>query len=97
MSLSTQSVVIKKPDGVQRRTLWYEWRARSGRRYEQRGVLCLYQRILKAISVISGRVALAIDLRPSSPEIAAACAAAIRYAGLKVDYCGAIPTPALAA
>ena len=52
---------------------------------------------LKAISVVSGRVALAIDLRPSSPEIAAACAAAIRYAGLSVDYCGAIPTPALAA
>ena len=26
---------------------------------------------LKAISVVSGRVALAIDLRPSSPEIAA--------------------------
>ena len=51
---------------------------------------------LQAISVTSGRVALAIDLRPSSPGIAAACAAAIRHAGLEVDYCGAIPTPALA-
>ena len=51
---------------------------------------------LKAISVSSGRVALAIDRRPSSPEIAAACAAAIQYAGLDVDFCGAIPTPALA-
>lgn len=51
---------------------------------------------LKATSVVSGSVALAIDLRPSSPEIASACAAAIRFAGLDVDYCGAIPTPALA-
>ena len=51
---------------------------------------------LQAISATSGSVALAIDLRPSSSGIAAACAAAIRYAGLKVDYCGAIPTPALA-
>ena len=30
---------------------------------------------LKAISVSAGRVALAMDLRPSSPQIAAACAA----------------------
>ncbi len=51
---------------------------------------------LQAISATSGRVALATDLRPSSPEIAAACAAAIQHAGLTVDYCGAIPTPALA-
>lgn len=51
---------------------------------------------LKAISADSGRVALAMDLRPSSPEIAAACAAAIEHAGLTVDFCGAIPTPALA-
>lgn len=42
------------------------------------------------------RVALAIDLRPSSPAIAEACAAAIVAAGMVVDYCGAIPTPALA-
>ena len=51
---------------------------------------------LQAISAKSGRVALAIDLRPSSPEIASACAAAIEHAGLTVDYCGAITTPALA-
>lgn len=51
---------------------------------------------LKAISATDGRVALATDLRPSSPAIAAACAAAIEQAGLGVDYCGAIPTPALA-
>ncbi len=42
------------------------------------------------------RVVLGTDLRPSSPAIAAACAAAIRQAGLEVDYCGALPTPALA-
>lgn len=42
------------------------------------------------------RVALGMDLRPSSPRIAGACAAAIRHAGLEPDFCGAIPTPALA-
>src|SRR5664280_2527858 len=51
---------------------------------------------LKAISAVSGRVALAMDLRPSSSKIAASCAAAIQHAGLSVDFCGAIPTPALA-
>ena len=51
---------------------------------------------LKAISATAGSVALAMDLRPSSPEIAAACAAAIEHAGLGVDFYGAIPTPALA-
>lgn len=51
---------------------------------------------LKAISAISGRVALAMDLRPSSPKIAAACAAAIEHSGFSVDFCGAISTPALA-
>lgn len=42
------------------------------------------------------QVALGMDLRPSSPAIAAACAQAIRAAGLQVDFCGALPTPALA-
>lgn len=42
------------------------------------------------------RVALGIDLRPSSPRIASACAQAIRKYGCTVDYCGALPTPALA-
>jgi len=52
---------------------------------------------LKVINAKAGSsVALAIDLRPSSPSIAAACAAAIECAGFKVDYCGDIPTPALA-
>lgn len=51
---------------------------------------------LKVVGVKSGRVALAIDLRPSSPTIATACVLAVQQAGLEVDYCGAIPTPALA-
>ncbi len=42
------------------------------------------------------RVALGMDLRPSSPRIAKACAAALHHAGIIVDYCGALPTPALA-
>lgn len=42
------------------------------------------------------RIALGIDLRPSSPRIASACASAIRAQGIEVDYCGALPTPALA-
>jgi phosphomannomutase len=52
---------------------------------------------LQVIAAPAGsRVVLGIDLRPSSPDIAAACAAAIRHAGLEVDYCGPLPTPALA-
>lgn len=42
------------------------------------------------------RIALAIDNRPSSPEIASWCAAAVRQQGLQLDYYGVIPTPALA-
>lgn len=42
------------------------------------------------------RVALGMDLRPSSPGIATACAQAIQAAGRQVDFCGALPTPALA-
>jgi len=42
------------------------------------------------------QVAIAVDLRPSSPRIAAACAAMLEQLGLKVVFCGAIPTPALA-
>lgn len=44
----------------------------------------------------NSRVALGMDLRPSSPDIAGICAAAIRYAGFEVDFCGILPTPALA-
>ncbi|ASJ98664.1 phosphomannomutase [Shewanella marisflavi] len=42
------------------------------------------------------RLAIAIDNRPSSPDIAAACIAAAKAIGLEVDYYGVIPTPALA-
>lgn len=51
---------------------------------------------LQAVPAKAGRVALAIDLRPSSPTIASACVAAIQAFGLEADFCGAIPTPALA-
>lgn len=42
------------------------------------------------------RIALDMDLRPNSPGIAEACAQAIQAAGMQVDFCGALPTPALA-
>lgn len=42
-------------------------------------------------------VAIAGDLRPSSPRIMAACAAAIRHRGGQVDNCGFVPSPAVAA
>lgn len=42
------------------------------------------------------RIAIGIDLRPSSPRIAAACAAILQDQGVQIDYCGALPTPALA-
>ncbi|PHM66212.1 phosphomannomutase [Xenorhabdus stockiae] len=42
------------------------------------------------------QVALAIDNRPSSPDIAVACATALRQAGIEPIYYGVIPTPALA-
>lgn len=45
----------------------------------------------KATTIVLGH-----DLRPSSPEIAAACAAAIQSLGMEVIYGGALPTPALA-
>ena len=52
---------------------------------------------LQVVDVPAGSsVALGMDLRPSSPEIATACSAAIRQAGLKADFCGILPTPALA-
>ena len=40
------------------------------------------------------KIALGMDLRPSSPEIARACVAGIRQAGCEVDFCGVLPTPA---
>lgn len=43
-----------------------------------------------------GRVALAGDLRPSTPRILAACAQAIWDMGGEPVFCGYVPTPALA-
>lgn len=51
---------------------------------------------LAAVEAKDTPVALAMDYRPSSPAISAACGAAIERAGLGFDFCGAIPTPALA-
>ncbi|OGT21006.1 MAG: phosphomannomutase, partial [Gallionellales bacterium RIFOXYB12_FULL_54_9] len=42
------------------------------------------------------RIALGMDLRPSSPRIVNACTQALREHGIEVDFCGALPTPALA-
>ncbi|WP_337841000.1 phosphomannomutase [Rheinheimera sp.] len=42
------------------------------------------------------RIALGIDNRPSSPQLAAACAGMARACGVQVDYYGVVPTPALA-
>lgn len=45
---------------------------------------------------IGGRVALAGDLRPSTPRILAACIRGIRDLGGVPVFCGYVPTPALA-
>lgn len=42
------------------------------------------------------RVALGIDNRPSSVQMAAACTGALNALGIEVDYYGVLPTPALA-
>ena len=42
-------------------------------------------------------VAIAGDLRPSTPRIVAACAAAVRHMGGVTDHCGFVPSPAVAA
>lgn len=41
-------------------------------------------------------VAIAMDLRPSSVQIASACHAALKFMGIQTVFCGALPTPALA-
>ncbi|MCV2401629.1 phosphomannomutase [Marinomonas sp. C2222] len=51
---------------------------------------------LKGVCSGSKRVAVGLDLRPSSPDIAKACIAAIEQSGAEAVYCGVIPTPALA-
>lgn len=42
------------------------------------------------------KVVIGIDNRPSSPLIASYCAFAARSLGYEVEYCGVLPTPALA-
>ena len=42
------------------------------------------------------RLALGMDLRPSSPAMVAACAGAAKAMGVAVDFYGVLPTPALA-
>ncbi len=51
----------------------------------------------QALNLQSGsEVGIAVDLRPSSPRIANACAHALSRLGIKFHYFGSIPTPALA-
>lgn len=51
---------------------------------------------LQSVAGAADKVLVGHDLRPSSPRIAAACAAAIRDSGRQLVYAGALPTPALA-
>lgn len=60
---------------------------------------CAFLQHLKGIGQFAsgGTVAVAGDLRPSTPRIMAACAAAIRHCGGEVAFCGFVPSPAVAA
>lgn len=51
---------------------------------------------LQSVASTADEVVLGHDLRPSSPRIAAACAAAIQQSGRQLVFAGALPTPALA-
>jgi phosphomannomutase len=51
---------------------------------------------INAVVPKASTIVLGHDLRPSSPSIATACAAAIQSLGIDVVYGGALPTPALA-
>jgi phosphomannomutase len=53
------------------------------------------QAFLQAVVGEAGPVVLGHDLRPSSPRMAASCAAAIEAMGYTLIYAGALPTPAL--
>lgn len=59
---------------------------------------CAFLQHLAAIGQFAPgtRVAIAGDLRPSTPRIAAACAAAVRHMGGEVAFCGFVPSPAVA-
>lgn len=60
---------------------------------------CAFLQHLAAIGQFApgGHVAIAGDLRPSSPRIMAACAAAVRHMGGEIDNCGFVPSPTVAA
>ncbi len=60
---------------------------------------CAFLQHLEAIGQFApgGHVAIAGDLRPSSPRIMAACSAAVRHKGGIPDHCGFVPSPAVAA
>lgn len=60
---------------------------------------CAFLQHLGAIGqfALGTPVAIAGDLRPSSPRIMAACGAAVRHMGGVVDHCGFVPSPAVAA
>ncbi|RCX00361.1 phosphomannomutase [Marinomonas foliarum] len=51
---------------------------------------------LQRVCPSASSVAIGMDLRPSSPEIAKACLLAVESFGVDVVFCGAVPTPALA-
>lgn len=51
---------------------------------------------LQAVCPSASSVAIGMDLRPSSSDIAKACLLAAESFGAKVEFCGALPTPALA-
>ncbi|MEP7729363.1 phosphomannomutase [Marinomonas primoryensis] len=61
-------------------------------------VLCFafVRSFLQEVCPASSRVAVGMDLRPSSPHIAKACILAAESFGADVVFCGALPTPALA-
>ncbi len=60
------------------------------------GLCASYTRAFLASVPHQGVLMIGRDLRPSSPRIARAVAAAAREAGLRVLDCGEVPTPALA-
>lgn len=51
---------------------------------------------LQTVAGTAHAVVMGHDLRPSSPKILAACAAAVEDSGREVIYVGALPTPAIA-
>jgi phosphomannomutase len=51
---------------------------------------------LQTVCPSASSVAIGMDLRPSSPDIAKACLLAVESFGAQVVFCGALPTPALA-